>query len=49
MQNSVLKFRKKLYYFRETRLFVRIIENFDQPQLPQRLILLAEILPTFPT
>ena len=38
-----------LYYFQESRLFVRKIENFDQLQLPQSLILVAEIVHTFST
>ena len=39
----------KLLYFRETRLVVWKIENFDELQLPQSLIFFAEILHLFPT
>ena len=37
----------KALLFRETRLFVWKIENFDELQLPQSLIFFAEILHTF--
>ena len=39
----------KLYCFRETRFFVGKIENFDELQLPQSSIFLAETSHTFPT
>ena len=38
-----------LYYFQETNFFVWKIENFDELQLPQSLILFAEILGSFST
>ena len=41
--------KANLYYFRETKLFVWKIENFDELQLPQNLIFFAEILDTFCT
>ena len=36
------------YSFRETKLFVQKIENFEDPQLPESLISFAKILRTFP-
>ena len=34
MQNLILKFRQKLYYFPETRLFIWKTENLEELQLP---------------
>ena len=48
MQNSIPKCKQN-YYFRETRLFVWKIENFDELQLLQSLIFFAEIFYMFPT
>ena len=39
----------KLYYFRETRAFVRKSEIFDKLEVPQSSIFFAEILHTYPT
>ena len=44
-----LNLDKKLYYFRETGLFIWINANFDELQLTQSWICFAEILYKFPT
>ena len=50
MQNQILKYRgRKLFYVRETRLFVRKIENLDEFQLPYCRIFFAEFLHAFPS
>ena len=49
MQNSIQKFRQSAAVFHKLSIFFWKIENFNELQLPEALIISAEIFYTLPT